>query len=97
MRYCPGKSKNISYMDVGLGLNNFCLRNTPPCADGNKPQTCADGSTPSHVRGSGGKGSRCPKSDRICCDGSTPTFDGDWSTPPCADGNKPKCTQEECV
>ena len=84
-------------MDVGLGLNNFCLRNTPPCYDGNKPQTCADGSTPSHVRGSGGKGSRCPKSDRICCDGSTPTFDGDWSTPPCADGNKPKCTQEECV
>ena len=39
---------------------------------------------------------RCPKEERICCDGSTPTIDGDFSTPPCADGSKPKCSEDDC-
>ena len=68
-------------------------RSTPPCPDGGKPKTCADGSTP--TGGRGGRG-RCAKEEKICCDGSTPTFDGDRSTPPCADGSKPKCSQDDC-
>merc|ERR1711936_810742 len=70
-------------------------KSTPPCADGGKPNTCADGSTPTGGR-PGGRPGRCPKEDRVCCDGSTPVFDGDKSTPPCADGTKPKCSADEC-
>ena len=71
-------------------------KSTPPCPDGGKPKTCADGSTPTGGRPGGRPGGRCPKEDRICCDGYTPVFDGDKSTPPCADGNKPKCSQDDC-
>merc|ERR1711868_164749 len=71
-------------------------RSTPPCPDGNKPSTCADGSTPSGGRGGRFGRRRCPKTDRVCCDGSTPVYDGDRSTPPCADGSKPRCSQDEC-
>merc|ERR1712133_130311 len=34
---------------------------------------------------------KCGKFSRICCDRSTPSFDRT-----CADGSKPKCSQEEC-
>merc|ERR1719325_431508 len=71
-------------------------RSTPPCPDGGKPSLCADGSTPTGGRPGGRPGGRCPKEQRVCCDGSTPTFDGDRSTPPCADGTKPKCSQDDC-
>merc|ERR1712227_334775 len=72
-------------------------RNTPPCPDGGKPNTCADGSAPTKGRPGGGRpGGRCPKEDQVCCDGSTPVFDGDKSTPPCADGSKPKCSADDC-
>merc|ERR1711936_903602 len=70
-------------------------KSTPPCADGGKPNTCTDGSTPTGGR-PGGRPGRCPKEDQVCCDGSTPVFDGDKSTPPCADGTKPKCSADEC-
>ena len=83
--------------DVGQCLNNV-LRSTPPCPDGEKPRTCADGSEPRRLRGGtrgerrenrrGGR--RCSREEKICCDGSTPSFDQDRSTPPCADGNRPK-------
>merc|ERR1712002_317219 len=69
-------------------------KSTPPCPDGGKPKTCADGSTPTGGRPGGRPGGRCPKEDRVCCDGSTPVFDGDRSTPPCADGTKPKCSAD---
>ena len=83
---------------------NVILRSTPPCPDGNKPRTCADGSEPERLRGGrggarredrreqrrGGRRGRCSRDEKICCDGSTPSFDGDRSTPPCADGSRPK-------
>merc|ERR1719268_590715 len=74
------------------GSQPSCSDGSQP--DGDKPQTCADGSSPTGGRG-GGRG-RCPKEERICCDGSTPTHDGDRSTPPCDDGRKPKCSQDDC-
>ena len=52
-------------------------RSTPPCPDGSKPNTCADGSAPTKGRPGGGRPGRCPKEDQVCCDGSTPAFDGD--------------------
>merc|ERR1712154_377195 len=42
----------------------------------------------------GGRG--CRKSSKICCDGSDPVFDGDRTTPPCSDGNRPVCSQDQC-
>ena len=80
------------------GIYKYVLlgRSTPPCPDGGKPSLCADGSTPTGGRPGGRPGGRCPKEQRICCDGSTPTFDGDRATPPCADGTKPKCNQDDC-
>merc|ERR1712025_157762 len=72
-------------------------RTTPPCPDGGRPATCADGSIPARVRGGGRGGrSRCLRSEEICCDGSTPVFDGDFSTPPCSDGTRPRCSLAEC-
>ena len=70
-------------------------RSTPPCEDGSgKPMTCADGSTPG--RGGGGGRGGCRRTSKICCDGSTPVFDGDRSSPPCSDGNRPVCSLAQC-
>ena len=71
-------------------------KSTPPCLDGEKPRTCADGSTPTRGPGRGGVRGGCARADRVCCDGSTPVMDRDRSTPPCPSG-RPVCdSATEC-
>ena len=94
--------------DGGWQSLSVLLRSSPPCPDGDKPRTCADGSQPERLRGGqrgerreerrqnrkggrrGNRRGRCSRDEKICCDGSTPSYDGDRSTPPCADGTRPK-------
>ena len=84
---CPflWTGQTIPVLSVSL---NALLRSTPPCPDGQKPRTCADGSEPERQRG--GRRLRCAREEKICCDGSTPSFGGSIRTPPCADGRRPK-------
>ena len=69
------------------------------CADGSDPERLRGGPRDERRekrrqnRKGGRRGNRrgrCSRDEKICCDGSTPSYDGDRSTPPCADGNRPK-------